>query len=412
MSTSLIYHAFQARTYAHVKTVFAGGVIYFHLTKKPHLRRCPSCRSKDVTLEGRREVTLRSLPIGSKPTCLVLMLHLLRCHCCGAVRQESRDVAEPRVSYTRALKRYVLELSHRMTLLDIQRHLGLGWDLIKAIVKDDLARRAKKRSLRKVRRIAIDELAIRKGQRYLTVVLDLETGRVLFTAPGNDHDCLKPFFQKLKKARARLRAIAVDMSSGYAKAIRDYGPTEVKVVFDKYHVVALMNRVIDDIRRAEQSRLDEEDRKVLKGARFLLLYGIENLARKDETHPLVVPRLERLDALLEANQTLYEVYLLKEELRWLWSHPDKERAERFLDQWLADAEEIDQPDLQRFARTLDKHREQILAYYDEPITTGPLEGLNNKLKVLKRVAYGYRDTEFFQLRVLFIHEVGTKVTGV
>ncbi len=189
-------------------------------------------------------------------------------------------------------------------------------------------------------------------------------------------------------------------------------PKDVKVVFDKFHVVALMNKVIEDVRRAEQSRLDDEERKVLKGSRFLLLYGIENLVKMDETQPLVVPRLERLEALLEANQTLYEVYVLKEELRWLWSHPDKERAGQFLDQWLLDAKQIDQPDIQRLARTLATHREQILAYYDEPITTGPLEGLNNKLKVLKRVAYGYRDTAFFQLRVLFIHEVGTKVVGV
>jgi len=104
--------------------------------------------------------------------------------------------------------------------------------------------------------------------------------------------------------------------------------------------------------------------------------------------------------------------MLKEELRFLWSHRDKATAERFLDQWLVDAAEIEQPALQRFAKTLNDHREKILAHYDEPITTGPLEGLNNKLKVLKRVAYGYRDSEFFQLRVLFIHEIGAKVTGV
>ena len=130
MSTSLVYHAFQARTYHHVKTAFEGGVIFFHLTKKSHLRRCVLCRSTQVTLEGRRRVTLRSLPIGGKPTRLVLHLHLLRCAACGAVHQESRDVAEPRVSYTKALKRYVLELARMMTLRDIQRHLGLGWDLL------------------------------------------------------------------------------------------------------------------------------------------------------------------------------------------------------------------------------------------------------------------------------------------
>lgn len=411
MSTSLVYHAFGARTYKHFRTDFRGGAVYFHLTKKPHKRRCVVCGSKYVTKEGRRQVTVRTIPIGLRPVYLVLHLHLLRCRQCGSVRQESRDVAEPRKSYTKSLKRLVLKLSRWMSISDIQRYLKLGWDLIKAIIKEDLQRRAKKRSLRKVKRIAIDEISIRRGRRYLTVVLDLDTGDVLFTALGNDHKALKPFFDKLKRARAKLRAIAVDMAGGYAKAIKLYAPKDVTVVFDKFHVVALMNRVVDEVRRAEQRRLEDDERKVLKGARFLLLYGIETLMARDIDQPLVVPRLERLDALLEANQTLYEVYILKEELRWLWSHPTKQAAAQALDRWIADAQQVDQPELSRFADTLDKHREGILAYYDEPITTGPLEGLNAKLKLLKRIAYGYRDTDFFQLRILFIHDLETKVVG-
>ena len=412
MSTSFVYHAFQARSYLHVRTAYVGGAIFCHLTKKPHLRRCACCRSKNVTLEGHRKVTLRSLPIGSRPTYLVLKLHFLRCLKCGEVRQETRDVAEPRKSYTKAFKRYVLDLARRMTLLDVSRHLNVGWDLIKELVKDDLKRRSKRRSWRKVRRIAIDEIAIKKGRRYMTVVLDLDTGRVLYTAPGNDHTCLKAFFERLRRARASLRAIAVDMSLAYAKAIREYGPPGVTVVFDKYHVVALMNRVLEKVRRAEQNRLSGQDLKVLKGSRFLLLYGIENLAQKDLTQPTIIPRLERLDALLEANQTLYEVYLLKEELRWFWSLPNKDHAERFINQWIAEARQVNQPDFSSFVNTIEKSRAQILAFYDEQITTGPLEGLNNTIKVLKRVAYGYRDIDFFQLRVLFIHEVGAKFTGV
>jgi transposase len=306
----------------------------------------------------------------------------------------------------------VISLSRIMTVKDLAKHTGLGWDLIKEIIKTNLKRKLKKRTLRKVRRIAIDEVAIRKGRRYLTVVLDLDTGEVLFNAPGNDHACLEPFFRRLRKARAPLKAIAVDMSGAYAKAIKLWAPKGVTVVFDKFHVVALMNKVIEDVRRAEQSRLSKEGRKVLKGARFLLLYGIENLQKQDEQRPLGVPRLERLDALLEANETLALIYLLKEEFRTLWSQPSKKHAELFLDRWLEEAKTIDQEDLQTFVKTIESHREQILNYYDEPITTGPLEGLNNKIKVLKRVAYGYRDIEFFQLRVLFIHEVETKATGV
>lgn len=413
MSTSFIYHAFGAKTYQFLKQEFKGGAIYFHLEKKKEKRRCVNCKSRKVTLEGRKNITLRNLPIGLRPTYLVLHLHILNCHKCGKVLQESRDVAAPRKTYTRRLSRYVIALSRSMTLQDICRHVNLGWDLIKEIIKSDLKRRVKLVSWRKVRRIAIDEIAIRKGHRYLTIVLDLDTGHVLFTAEGNDHNSLKPFFLKLKRSRAKLQAIAVDMSRGYAKAIKEFAPKGVTVVFDKYHVIAQMNRVIDDVRRAEQKRLEGKvDLKVLKGSRYLLLYGIENLAKKDETHPLLVPRLQRLDALLEANQTLYEVYMLKEELRCLWSHPDRESAEDVLNNWLEDARQINQPSLKRFANTLDEQRNKILAHYYTPITTGPLEGLNNKAKVLKRVAYGYRDTEFFQLRLLFIHDIGQKHTGV
>ena len=121
MSTSFVYHAFKARSYLHVNTTYVGGAIFCHLTKKPHLRRCACYRSKNVTLEGHRKVTLRSLPIGSRPTYLVLKLHFLRCLKCGEVRQETRDVAEPRKSYTKAFKHYVLDLARRMTLLDVSR---------------------------------------------------------------------------------------------------------------------------------------------------------------------------------------------------------------------------------------------------------------------------------------------------
>jgi transposase len=412
MSTSLVYHAFGARTYDHTRTEFRGGAVYLHLTKKRCHQRCIRCGSKDVTLEGGKAVPVRCVPIGGRPSFLVLHLHFLRCNRCHSVRQESRDVAMPRKSYTKRMQTYVISLSRIMTVKDLAKHTGLGWDLIKEIIKTNLKRKLKKRTLRKVRRIAIDEVAIRKGRRYLTVVLDLDTGEVLFNAPGNDHACLEPFFRRLRKARAPLKAIAVDMSGAYAKAIKLWAPKGVTVVFDKFHVVALMNKVIEDVRRAEQSRLSKEGRKVLKGARFLLLYGIENLQKQDEQRPLGVPRLERLDALLEANETLALIYLLKEEFRTLWSQPSKKHAELFLDRWLEEAKTIDQEDLQTFVKTIESHREQILNYYDEPITTGPLEGLNNKIKVLKRVAYGYRDIEFFQLRVLFIHEVETKATGV
>lgn len=149
MSTSLVYHAFGARTYHYRKTEYKDGAIYLHLHKKKTHHRCAQCRSRDVTKEGRACYNLRTVPIGRKPVFLVIHLHDLRCHRCGAVRQESRDIADERKTYTRQFARYVLCLAQQMTMLAIANHLDVGWDLVKDIIKSDLARKAKARTWRK-----------------------------------------------------------------------------------------------------------------------------------------------------------------------------------------------------------------------------------------------------------------------
>jgi transposase len=272
-------------------------------------------------------------------------------------------------------------------------------------VRENLEQKLKGRSFRKVRYIAIDEIAIGKGHHYMTVVVDLETGQVLFTAEGRDHECLKPFFQRLRRAGAKLKAVAVDMSSAYLKAIADYGPKDVKVVHDHYQVVSNMNDVVDKVRRDEQNRQEEEEGiKLLKGSRYLLLRGKEKLAEMPQ-------KQARLDALLEVNETLHKVYLLKEDLRLFWSQKSKDDAETFIQDWVREAKSMGNARVTSFAKTIEKRTESILAWYDYRITTGPLEGLNNKIKVFKRSAYGYRDAEFFGLRILFLHETRFNING-
>lgn len=406
MSTSLLYHAFGAQTYDYLRTEYRAGAVHFHVHKKPAYRAsCMACGSLDVTIEGRQTPSLRALPIGSKPVFLVLHLRVLACKACGAVMQESRDVAASRKTYTRAFARYVVGLSSEMTIQAIAKHLRVSWDLVKSIIKQDLSRRAKRRSWRKVRFIAIDEIAIRKGHSYMTVVMNLETGEVLYTALGKDHSTLKAFFRRLRRSRARLKAIAVDMSKAYLKAIELYAPAGVKVIHDRYHLVANMNKVIDKVRRDEQKRMeDEHGKKLIKGSRYLLLRAREKLEELPEKHA-------RLQALLEINETLHAVYLLKEELRQFWRLPTKKEAKQFIANWVKDAMSLGNRHLTTFAQTIKDCTKRIVAWYDHPISTGPLEGTNNKIKVLKRKAYGYRDQVFFGLRVMFIHETSTKLSG-
>ena len=298
MSTSLMFHAFGARCHDYLRTEYRQGAIYFHIETKSSKRRCVCCGSRQVTLHGTETQTLRTLPIGSRPVFLVLHLHDLHCRKCGAIRQEDRIVAAPMKRYTKAFGRFVLGLCKKMTISDVARHLGMGWHTVKGILKEHLEKRAARRSWRRVKRVAIDEIAIRKGHRYMTVIVDLTTGELLFTAEGRDHTCLKPFFHRLSRAGAKLEAIAVDMSHAYRKAIRDFGPPGVVVVHDRYHLVSAMNHVIDKVRRSEQNRQEEEGKKFIKGSRYLLLYAKENLAKKPPE------KQERLERLLEANEIL------------------------------------------------------------------------------------------------------------
>lgn len=404
MSTSLVYHAFGATTYDYRKTEYREGAVFIHLEKKCEYQRCTVCRSPNVTHEGSEEYTIKAPPIGAKPVFLVLHLHVLHCKDCGALRQESRDVAEPRKSYTRAFARYALELVAHMTMLDVANHLKVGWDLIKAILKTSLEKRAERRTWRQVRHIAIDEIAIRKGHHYMTVVVDLDSGQVLFAAEGKDKKCLQPFFRRLRKARAKLAAVAVDMSKAYSNAIREYWPRKVAIIHDHYHLVANMNAVVDSVRRDEQNRLEAEGKQLIKGSRYLLLRASEKLAEMPD-------KKARLDALLAVNHTLHQVYLLKEDLRLFWRQDSKQEAKRFIENWIAEARMMQNPRVATFATSVEGHIDQILAWYDHSITSGPLEGLNNKIKVLKRTAYGYRDMSFFALRLLFIHETKFQLAG-
>lgn len=358
----------------------------------------------DVTLEGTREVTVQTVPVGLTRVFLVLQLRMLRCRTCHVVRQESHGMGEPRRGYTRYLAEYVLALARLMTLTDVSELLGLGWGVVKEIVSGDLKKRAAARSWENVRRIAIDEISVKKGHKYLTVAVDLDSGEALYTAPGHDHTSLEPLFRRLAAEGAKLEAIAVDMGCGYRKGIELYAPKGVAVVYDHFHIVSAMNTVVDEVRRSEQNRLEGEGKRVLKGGRYLLLYGKESLDDDPD-------KRSRLDALLSANAVLHKVWLLKEDLRCFWKHADKETAAAFLDAWLASARSLGLRAVTRMAGTIASARANILSWYDHPITTGPLEGLNNKIKVLKRTAYGYRDLDFFGLRILFLHETRFNLSG-
>src|SRR6516165_10609123 len=224
MSTSLLYHAFGIRGYEHVRTDYRGGATIFTIRQDPQDCRCSACGSREVAHRGHAERHFLALPIGTRKTSVVLPIPRVECRTCGRVRQVKVPFADQRRSYTKSFERYVLELSRRMTIKDVAHHLDVGWDLVKDIQKRDLSRRFAKPKLKHLRAIAIDEIAVARGHRYLTVVLDLESGAVVFVGDGKGADALKPFWKRLRPSGAAIEAVAMDMSGAYQSAVRAHLP--------------------------------------------------------------------------------------------------------------------------------------------------------------------------------------------
>ncbi|MGA8312725.1 MAG: ISL3 family transposase [Terriglobales bacterium] len=404
MSTSLLYHAFGVRGYEYVRTEYQGGQVIFTIHQEPETCRCSACGAREVLSRGHVERRFRSLPIGPRATAVVLPIPRVECRACGAVRQVKVPFADPRRSYTRAFERYALELSRGMTIRDVALHLDVSWDLIKDIQKRDLSRRYARPKLKHLRHIAIDEIAVAKGHRYLTVVMDLGSGAVVFVGDGRGADALNPFWKRLRPSGAKIEAVAMDMSAAYRKAVSTH-LKKAKIVFDHFHVIKLFNEKLSDLRRAlHREATDVMPKEVLKGTRWLLLKNPENLDEgKDEKR--------RLEEALALNKPLATAYYLKEDLRRFWEQPGKRFATAFLNDWLRRAEASGVRMLQQMAKTLAEHRSGLLAYYDAMITSGPLEGTNNKIKTRKRQAYGFRDLEFFKLKILAIHETRYALIG-
>lgn len=276
-------------------------------------------------------------------------------------------------------------------------------------------------SLRRVKRIAIDEIYTGKRHKFLTLVLDLDSDAVLFVGQGRGADALLPFFRTLQQFKAKIKAVAIDMAGGYIAAVRAHLP-HATLVFDRFHIVKLMNDKLTQLRRDEYHlATDQQHKQVLKGVRWLLLKNsappvASGARRKNASSQLSADeRYEqdraRLQAALDLNQPLATAYILKEELRLVWLQTSQLEAQTYLELWCQRATASGIAVLRTMSKTLLKHSRAILAWYDERITSARLEGTNNKIKLIQRRAYGYRNREHFELRILNIHHTKVRLVG-
>jgi transposase len=288
-----------------------------------------------------------------------------------------------------------------MTISDVAEVTGLSWDTVKGIVQQRLQKDYGHLTYKHLKRLSIDEIYVGKKKKFYTLVLDLESGRIVWVRPGRGQAALHGFWRRLRRSKAKLEAVAMDMSGAYWAAVLAAFP-KVKVIFDRFHIMKLMNEKLDDLRRALVREAEGPLKLVIKGTRYLLLARPANL--KDE-------QLPKLEKALKLNEPLFQAWYLKEELAVLWAQPSYLAMARFLRQWCDQALATGLKGLGQMARTLLTHRPGILSWWRHRLNNGKMEGTNNKIKTLTRQAYGYRDEEFFILKLLGLHESRFKLVG-
>jgi transposase len=353
---------------------------------KPLCSRCKRTVSRTCSHEVR---AVRDLDFASARVHLRLSYRKVYCRACDVVVVEDTDVADPWQRVTRRLARKIHDLCKLMTVSDVAEHLGLDWKTVKNIDKRSLEEEHGQTDYEGLYILAIDEIAVRKGHKYMTVVIDYETGRVVWMGHGRSKETLTQFFAAMTtEQKEAVEAVAIDMWEPYIQVVGEELP-EAKIVFDMFHVVAAYGKVIDRLRMSEYRKASAEDKEVIKGSKYLLL-RTRLRRRKDHEH---------LRRLLGLNKTLFYVYVLRDQLKKIWRYRHRTWAARALVEWCALAREVGHRELVRFARMLERHRDGILNHCDYPIHTSKLEGINNKIKVIKREAYGYHDSEYFALKV-------------
>ena len=354
---------------------------------------CDGCGERCERVHDVARRMIRDLPILDAVTWLSVPRRRVACPRCGP-KLERLAWLDRHARVTRRLAASVVRLCAVLPIKQVAAFFGLHWETVKTLDKAALSQRLDPVDLSDVEVLAMDEFAIQRGHRYATVVMEPRTRRVLWVGRDRSREAIRPFFDLLGEAGCRrIKAVAMDMSAAYANELRARCP-QAEIVYDLFHVVARYGHdVIDRVRVDEANRLraDKPARKVVKSARWLLLRNRANLTRPQDQ--------VRLDELLAANQALMTVYVLKDELKDLWRQPTRNAAAAAWAAWREKALASGIAPLARFVRNLTPYVDGIVANATWRLNTSVLEGINNKIKVIKRIAYGFRDDAYFFLKI-------------
>jgi transposase len=335
----------------------------------------------------RRVRQVRDLSCGDARIYLEFEVRRVQCRSCGKVKRERLEFLADNPFYTKRFAYYVGRRCRSTTIKDLAKELNLDWDTVKTLEKQYMRTQLAKAGTPGPKVIGLDEISIRKGQTYRIVVSDLVRGRpIWFGGQDRSEVSMGLFYEQLGQKKSRgIRLAVMDMWKPFRNATATHAP-QAAILFDKFHIMRHLGEALDKVRKAEYARLSGRDRSFIKGQKYTLLSHRENLTLDGR---------KALKKLLAANKRLNRAYLLKESFGQLWER-------RFFENWRASLKWQRLAPYEKFAEMIDRHWDGIAAYCkpENKVSLGFVEGLNNKIRVIQRRAYGLRDEEYLRLKIL------------
>ena len=342
--------------------------------------RCSTCR-KPATAYDRRPVRRwKHLALGTMVLWLQYAPRRAQCRRCG-IKIEHVPWAAADRRFSSVLEEMVAYLATATSRTVVRDLVGINWRTVGSIVERIVAERLDTTRLGALRDIGVDEFSYRKRHRYLTIVVDHDRRRVIWAGVGKSGETLRRFFDLIgEQAAHAIENVTMDMAGGYVSVVRERAP-QANIVFDRFHVAQLASNALDEVRRSIVRQLAGSDEaRTVKNTRWALLKNPDDLSRNQH---------RKLCDLQRVHQPLYRAYLLKESLAGALDYRQPKRARRALDEWLAWASRSRLAPFLRLARTIRTHRDDILRYVSLRLTNALAEGINNRIRVISRIAYGF-----------------------
>lgn len=371
--------------------------LFIDIKRDKEIYYCSRCGQENFIYHDKWEQTIRDLDMAGKQVYLRINKHRIKCNCSKKGREEAMveglDFIDIRRRMTKRFESYVYILTTKMTIKDVSEITRLDWHTIRDIEKRYIKRLRHAIRWEKIKRIAIDEVSWNGRREFITIITDRDGQGVVWIGDGRSEETLNKFFQYVGEERyKKFTLFTIDMNKGYIASIKEHCP-DADIVYDLFHIMRLFNEQINKIRAEDMSKGREEGRQYYRNDKWLIMKSKENLSKGEQID---------LNKILEENCNIQKAYILKELFREILKERTQsaETLTERLKKWIEEAWNTDLKPIQSFCKTVLRHFEGIISYFRYHVTNSIAEGINNTIKRLNRIAYGYRDKEYFKLKII------------